>query len=83
MMAADIVIANYRIITTEDMVMWIYRDGIWEPGGELIIDKALAEVAGDYYTIRNSRETIRKIQLKTLRLDMAWNPDPYKLGKTV
>lgn len=80
MMAADIVIANYRIITTEDMVMWIYRDGIWEPGGELIIDKALAEVAGDYYTIRNSRETIRKIQLKTLRLDMAWNPDPYKFG---
>jgi P4 family phage/plasmid primase-like protien len=80
MMAADIVIANYRIITTQDMVMWIYQDGIWEPKGELIVDKALVKIAGDYYTIRNSRETIKKIQLLTLRPDMVWNPDPYKFG---
>ncbi len=78
--ASQVIVSRFRIITTVDKTIWIYQDGIYVPRGEDLIDQVLDQVAGDLYTISKSRETIKKVQLLTLRDDMVWNPDPFKFG---
>lgn len=76
-MAARAVMGRYEIISTPDDRIWIYRDGIFSPDGDYVIEKALDDAAGDLATIQQRRETLSKIRLRTRQEYDVFDAEPY------
>ncbi len=75
--AADAITQYLNIISTPDERIWVYSDGIYVPNGDVVIDRILDQVAGDYYTLRAAKETQRKIVLRCMEEFKVFNSNPY------
>ena len=78
--AAEAIIQYMRIVSTPDSRIWVYRDGVYKPDGDLVIDQILDRVCGDLYTIRGSSETKKKVVLRTSEEYNVFDSDPYLFG---
>jgi P4 family phage/plasmid primase-like protien len=75
--AADAITQYLNVISTPDERIWVYSGGIYEPNGDVVIDRILDQVAGDNYTLRAAKETQRKIVLRTMEEFTVFNANPY------
>lgn len=75
--AAAVIIKEYPIVSTPDELIWIYRDGIYVPDGEVTVDQILDRIVGDLYNSRSASETHRKIVLRTLKDYNIFDSNPY------
>ena len=76
-MAATAILARYEIISTPDKRVWIYSEGIFEPVGEYVIASVLDKAAQDYAQIKQIRETVEKVYLRTKQDYSVFDSDPY------
>lgn len=77
--AADAIINSCDIVSTPDEKIWIYKDGFYKNDGKFYVDSVLDRVAGSLYTINASRETIKKILLRTTEDFTIFDSNPYLL----
>jgi len=75
--AAAALIKEYHMVSTPDERIWIYRDGIYKPDGEVFVDQVLDRMVGDLYNSRAASETHRKIVLRTMKDYSVFDADPY------
>jgi P4 family phage/plasmid primase-like protien len=75
--AAAALIKEYPMVSTPDERIWVYRDGIYSPDGEVFVDQILDRMIGDLYNSRAASETHRKIVLRTMRDYKVFDADPY------
>ncbi len=77
--AADAIGQYLHIISTPDKKIWVYENGYYRPDGDTVIDQVLDRVAGSIYTINASKETLKKIYLRTLVPFEDLDKNPYLL----
>lgn len=77
--AADAIINTYNVVATPDEKIWIYENGYYKDNGKVIIDKILDRVAGKLYTINVSKETQKKVFLRSMEEYDIFDQNPYLL----
>lgn len=77
--AADAIINTYNLVATPDEKIWIYENGYYKDNGKVIIDKILDRVAGKLYTINVSKETQKKVFLRSMEEYDIFDQNPYLL----
>jgi len=77
--AADAIINTYNVVATPDEKIWIYENGYYKDNGKVIIDKILDRVAGKLYTINVSKETQKKVFLRSMVEYDIFDQNPYLL----
>ena len=77
--AADAVINAFSIVSTPDEKIWVYENGYYRNDGKLMIDRILDRTAGKLYTINASKETQKKIFLRTMEDFTIFDQNPYLL----
>lgn len=77
--AADAIINSLHIVSTPDEKIWVYQEGYYRPEGKTMVDRLLDRAAGKQYTINASKETLKKIFLRTMVEFTALDPNPYLL----
>lgn len=77
--AADAIINTYNLVATPDEKIWIYENGYYKDNGKVIIDKILDRVAGKLYTINVSKETQKKVFLRSMVEYDIFDQNPYLL----
>ncbi|MCX8207893.1 MAG: DUF5906 domain-containing protein, partial [Methanothrix sp.] len=74
--AADAILKHMSVVSTPDDRIWVYRDGIYVPDSEWMIDDVLDRVARDLYTLRARAETLHKIRIRTRQEYSIFNQHP-------
>lgn len=77
--AADAIINTYNLVATPDEKIWIYENGYYKDNGKVIIDRILDRVAGKLYTINVSKETQKKVFLRSMEEYDIFDQNPYLL----
>lgn len=77
--AADAIINALHIVSTPDEKIWIYNNGYYKNDGAVEIDRMLDRIAGDLYTLHESKEVQKKIFLRTMANFDIFDQDPYLL----
>lgn len=77
--AADAIIQRWDVVSTKDETVWVYGDGYYRPDAWTSIDATIDRIAGDRYNTRQSKETWRKVYLRTLAEEDPFNKNPYLL----
>jgi|GEM_PF-1198963 len=77
--AADAIINSLNVVATPDEKIWVYQEGYYKDDGKIIIDRLLDRVAGKLYTINASKETQKKIFLRSMEEFTIFDQNPYLL----
>jgi phage/plasmid-associated DNA primase len=77
--AADTIIQRWDLVSTKDETIWVYENGYYRSDAWTLIDATVDRVAGDYYNIKMSKETWRKVYLRTMSDEDPFNKNPYLL----
>lgn len=75
--AADAVCQYLTVLSTPDKKIWVYEAGYFRPDGDVMIDQVLDGVAGNAYSINASKETLKKVHLRTLVPFEELDKNPY------
>jgi len=84
--AADAVLKNCNVLTTkgdnskDPLTVWSYDEGVYRPDGEFRIKALLDSIAGDLFTIHQTREALAKIQYRSIIDRSELDKDPYIFG---